>query len=39
VVYLVSFERPWGGMANKRIPIIFPNNLHAEPGTKVRFWF
>ena len=39
VVYLVSFERPWGGMANKRIPITFPNNLHAEPGTKVQFWF
>lgn len=39
VVYLVSFERPWGGMANKRIPITFPNNLHAEPGTKMQFWF
>lgn len=39
VAYLVSFERPWGGMANKRIPIAFPNNLHAEPGTKVQFWF
>ncbi len=39
VVYLVSFNRPGGGIANNRVPIAFPNTLHAEPGTKVQFWF
>jgi hypothetical protein len=38
-VYLVSFEKHGGGTPSKPVPIITPNDLNADPGTRVQFWY
>ncbi len=38
-VYLISFEQHGGGVANKPVPVIMPNDLHADPGNTIAFWY
>ena len=38
-VYLISFEKHGGGVANKPVPVIMPNDLNADPGSTIAFWY
>ncbi|CAI4030252.1 hypothetical protein DNFV4_00680 [Nitrospira tepida] len=38
-VYLISFEKHGGGVSNKPVPIIMPNDLNADPGRPIAFWY
>ncbi|MGH7254942.1 MAG: RHS repeat domain-containing protein, partial [Nitrospirales bacterium] len=38
-VYLVSFERHGGGIPTTPVPMIAPNELGADPGTRMQFWY
>jgi hypothetical protein len=38
-VYLMSFEKHGGGVSNKPVPVIMPNETGADPGTRLEFWY
>ncbi len=38
-IYMDYFNKPGGGTPSQPIPITFPNNLNAPPGTPVELWY
>lgn len=38
-VYMFSFGKPGGGFPNRPVPIIYPNDLGAEPGERIDLWY
>ncbi|MBX3237287.1 MAG: hypothetical protein KF814_14160 [Nitrospiraceae bacterium] len=38
-VYLFSFDNPGGGTPSKPVPVIYPNDLGAPPGTRLDLWY
>lgn len=38
-VYMFSFDKPGGGFPTRPIPIVYPNDLGAEPGERLNLWY
>jgi hypothetical protein len=37
--YLFSFGKAGGGLPNRPIPVIYPNDLGAPPGERINLWY